>query len=83
MSEEVQWKSFSEREYCLAWLFFPMNTISLKNLLGSDRSTKTCLYLGVNKLRISKNKFWGAPKSLWMVIAAMKLKDACSLEGKL
>ena len=26
--------------------------------------------------------FW-APKSLWMVIAAMKLKDACSLEGKL
>ena len=26
--------------------------------------------------------FW-APKSLWMVIAAMKLKDAYSLEGKL
>ena len=25
----------------------------------------------------------GAPKSLKMVIAAMKLKDACSLEGKL
>ena len=25
--------------------------------------------------------FW-APKSLQMVIAAMKLKDACSLEGK-
>ena len=24
-----------------------------------------------------------APKSLQMVIAAMKLKDACSLEGKL
>ena len=24
--------------------------------------------------------FWGAPKSLQMVIAAMKLKDACSLE---
>ena len=23
--------------------------------------------------------FWGAPKSLQMVIAAMKLKDACSL----
>ena len=27
--------------------------------------------------------FWGAPKSLQMVIAAMKLKDAYSLEGKL
>ena len=26
--------------------------------------------------------FW-ASKSLWMVITAMKLKDACSLEGKL
>ena len=27
--------------------------------------------------------FWGAPKSLQMVTATMKLKDACSLEGKL
>ena len=26
--------------------------------------------------------FWGAPKSLQMVTAAMKLKDAYSLEGK-
>ena len=25
--------------------------------------------------------FWGAPKSLQMVTAAMKLKDAYSLEG--
>ena len=25
--------------------------------------------------------FFGAPKSLQMVIAAMKLKDTCSLEG--
>ena len=27
--------------------------------------------------------FWGAPKSLQMVTAAMKLKDACSLEEQL
>ena len=27
--------------------------------------------------------FLGTPKSLQMVIAAMKLKDTCSLEGKL
>ena len=27
--------------------------------------------------------FWGAPKSLLMVTAAMKLKDAYSLEGTL
>ena len=26
---------------------------------------------------------WGAPKSLQMVISAMKSKDTCSLEGKL
>ena len=29
------------------------------------------------------NFFGGAPKSLQMVIAAMKLKDTCSLKGKL
>ena len=29
------------------------------------------------------NFFWGAPKSLQMVIAAMKLKDGYSLEEKL
>ena len=27
--------------------------------------------------------FWGAPKSLQMVTAAMKFKDTCSLEEKL
>ena len=27
--------------------------------------------------------FWGAPKSLQVVTAPMKLKDACSLEEKL
>ena len=27
--------------------------------------------------------FWGAPKSLQMVNAAMKLNNACCLEGKL
>ena len=30
----------------------------------------------------SDRLFWGAPKSLQMVTAAMKLKDACSLEEK-
>ena len=32
---------------------------------------------------VSDYSFGGAPKSLQMVIAARKLKDACSLEGKL
>ena len=31
----------------------------------------------------SERLFWGAPKSLQMVTAAMKLKDTCSLEEKL
>ena len=40
------------------------------------------------KRRGKKQKQWQilfpwAPKSLWMVTAAMKLKDTCSLEGKL
>ena len=30
-----------------------------------------------------RDYFFGAPKSLQMVTAAMKLKDACSLEEKL
>ena len=29
-----------------------------------------------------KDLFWGAPKSLQMVTAAMKLKDSCSLGEK-
>ena len=36
-----------------------------------------------NRWGNSVRLFWGAPKSLQMVTAAMKLKDAYSLEGKL
>ena len=34
-------------------------------------------------VEIVRDYFRGAPKSLQMVIAVMKLKDACSLEEKL
>ena len=34
-------------------------------------------------LKTVRDLIWGAPKLLQMVIAAMKLKDAYSLEGKL
>ena len=34
-------------------------------------------------LETVRDYFWGAPKSLQMVTAAMKLKDGCSLEEKL
>ena len=40
-------------------------------------------YFMGNRWRNSVRLFLGAPKSLQMVIVAMKLKDAYSLEGKL
>ena len=33
--------------------------------------------------KLCQTLFWGAPKSLQMVTAAMKLKDVCSCEEKL
>ena len=38
---------------------------------------------GENSRKSVRLYFWGAPKSLQMVTAAMKLKDTYSLEGKL
>ena len=38
---------------------------------------------GVTVETVSALIVWGAPKSLQMVTATMKLKDAYSLEGKL
>ena len=37
----------------------------------------------MERVILGGSKFWGAPKSLQMATAAMKLKDACSLDGKL
>ena len=55
-----------------------------------ENSFFVCLFVLGGILRFLMGKqwkqcqalFWGAPKSLQMVIAAMKLKDAYSLEGK-
>ena len=69
----------------------------LKNLLMKvkEETEKVDLKLNIQKTKImasspvtswqidGKTLFWGAPKSLQMVTAAMKLKDACSLEEKL
>ena len=61
-----------------------------------EESEKVGLKLNIQKTKIMasgpiigqqwkqcQTLFWGAPKSLQMVIAVMKLKDAYSLEGKL
>ena len=43
----------------------------------------TSLEIDGEKVESVSDFFWGAPKSLQMVTAAMKLKDAYSLEEKL
>ena len=63
-----------------------------------EKSEKAGLKLNIQKTKIMASSsitswqkmgkqwltlFWGAPKSLQMVTAAMKLKDTYSLEGKL
>ena len=53
---------------------------------NEDHGIRSHLFMG-NRWGNSRNSvrpyFWGAPKSLQMVTAAMKLKDAYSLEEKL
>ena len=63
-----------------------------------EESEKSGLKLNIQKMKIMASGpftswqidgetvvdlFWGAPKSLQIVTATMKLKDAYSLEGKL
>ena len=43
----------------------------------------TSWQIEVEKVEAVADFIFLAPKSLWTVTAAMKLKDACSLEGKL
>ena len=64
---------------------------------GEEESEKVGLKLNIQKTKImasgpitswqidreTMRLFWGAQKSLQMVTAAMKLKDACSLAEKL
>ena len=74
------------------------NEEELKSLLMKEESEKVGLKLNIQKTKtmasgpitlrqidgetVADFTFW-APKSLQMVTAAMKLKDACSLEEKL
>ena len=65
----------------------------LKSLLMKvkEESTKVCLKVNIQKTKIMASgpitswqiDYFRAPKSLQVVTAAMKLKDAYSLEGKL
>ena len=86
------WLLLSNRQLIPYYLGFPggsdskesaCNAGDLGSILGLGRSpgeeNSNSLQMGKQWLTL----FWGAPKSLQMVTAAMKLKDACSLEGKL
>ena len=55
--------------------------IQKTNIMASSPITSMANRWGNS--RNSERLFWGAPKSLQMVIAAMKLKDTYSLEAKL
>ena len=55
--------------------------IQKKKVMAS--SLITSWHIGGEKWKQWQILFSWAPKSLWMVTAAMKLKDACSLEEKL
>ena len=46
-------------------------------------STITSWQIDGEKVETVRDLIWGAPKSLQMGTAAIKLKDACSLQGKL
>ena len=65
-----EWKSWLKAQYSENWDHGIWSHHFMANRCG-DSGNSGWLY------------FWGAPKSLEMVIAAMKLKDACSLEEKL
>ena len=56
--------------------------IQKTKIMGSRPITSWQIY-GETVETVSDFIFWGAPKSLQIVIAAVKLKDAYSLEGKL
>ena len=53
-----------------------------KTKIVASSPITSCQYMG-KQWKQWLTLFWWTPKSLQMVIAAMKLKDAYSLEGKL
>ena len=56
-------------------------TLSKLQELVMDR--EACMLQSMALQRFGQTLFWGAPKSLQMVTAAMNLKGAYSLEAKL
>ena len=57
--------------------------LNIKKTKITASGSNTSWQIDGERVEICQTLFLGAPKSLQMVIAAMKLKDAYSLEGKL
>ena len=73
-SERGEWKSWLKAQHSKN----EDHGIWSHHFMAKDGETVTDL-----KVRLYQPKVWSwAPKSLWMVTAAMKLRDTCSLEEK-
>ena len=57
--------------------------LNIQKTIMASGSITSCQIYGETKEMVTDFIFWGAPKSLQMVTAAMKLRDAYSLEEKL
>ena len=96
---KIAGRNINNLRYADNTTFMAESKEELKSLLMKvkEESEKVGLKLNIQKTKIMAScpitswqmdgetvvDFFGAPKSLQMVIAAMKLKDAYSLEGKL
>ena len=74
------WESLVEQEQTLV---NPKGNLNIQKTKIMASGPITSLEIDGETVETVLALFWGAPKSLQMVIAAMKLKDASSLEEKL
>ena len=84
---KIAGRNISNLRYADNTTFMAESEEELKSLLMKvkEESEKVGLKLNIQKMKIMASVsdfFWGVPKSLQMVTAAMKLKDPDSLEGK-
>ena len=83
----IHWMAFGPSRNSKFFIIWWQKFLWVQHISWSPSRIKPMYHLMANRWGNSGNRerlyFGGAPKSLQMVIAAMKLKDAYSLEGKL
>ena len=81
MTESKEWKSFlMKMKEETEKVGFKLNIQKMKIMASGPI---TSWEIDGETVETETNCIWGAPKSLQMVTAAMKLKDACCLDEKL